>query len=306
MKLRILCLIGWTAWFAPAQETSCRPVEGDRIQARDLAAALPEFHTAPPEALVGQAPLPGAQRNFHPSELRALAHRFGIVLSAAQEICFEWPMQPLNRAGAVAAMQESLQIPGAKIEIKDIFAERVPAGRIEFPLSSLGTPSPTGPAAPVLWRGDIVYGDSHRFAIWARVELSAPCRKLVAAESLKAGRPIEARQIRSTAASCFPVAAKQLPTIADVAGMTPVRSVSAGSELRLDLLAPPNDIERGDAVHIEVRSGAARLVLTARALTGGRRGDTVSLRNPESNKIFEARITGKDTALVNTGLPKGI
>ena len=306
MKLRILFLLGWTAWFAPAQDLACHPVQGDRILARDLAAALPEFGTAPPEAMVGQAPLPGAQRTFHAAELRALAHRFGIVLPAAQEACFEWPMQPLDRARAIAAMQEALQIPGAKIAIADLTSGRVPAGRIEFPLGSLGTPSLSGPSAPVLWRGDVVYGESHRFAIWARVEIAAPCRKLVAAESLKAGRPIEARQIRATTGTCFPLSAKETPPTADVAGMTPLRSVAAGSELRLDMLDPPNDINRGDTVHIEVRSGAARLVLTARALTGGRSGDTISVRNPESNKTFQARITGKGRALVDAGIPKGI
>lgn len=250
MKLRILCLLGWTAWFAPAQEPSCRPVEGDRILARDLAAALPDFRTAPPEALVGQAPLPGAQRTFHASELRALAHRFGIILSSPEDTCFVWTMQPLDRGGAIAAMQESLQMPGAKIEIKDIIADRVPAGRIEFPLGSLGTPSPTGPSAPVLWRGDVVYGESHRFAIWARVEIAAPCRRLVAAESLKAGRPIEARQLRAVTATCFPVGGKQVPPIEQVAGMVPLRSISAGSELRLLDLTPANDVNRGDAIQV--------------------------------------------------------
>jgi hypothetical protein len=86
MKLRALILFGWTAWFAPAQEASCHPVEGDRISARDLAAALPEFRTAPPEALVGQAPLPGARRTFHAPELRALAHRFGTRAFAGRHL----------------------------------------------------------------------------------------------------------------------------------------------------------------------------------------------------------------------------
>ena len=90
MKLRILFLFGWTAWFAPAQEPSCHPVEGDRILARDLAAVLPEFGSVQPDALLGQAPLPAAQRTFHSPELHALAHRFGIVLSPADDICFEW------------------------------------------------------------------------------------------------------------------------------------------------------------------------------------------------------------------------
>lgn len=306
MKLRALFLFGWTAWFAPAQETSCHPVEGDRIFARDLAAVLPEFRAATPQALVAQAPLPGSQRTFHGQELRALAHRFGIALSSEQDICFEWSLQPLDRARAIAAMRESLQISDARIEITDMLSDRVPAGRIEFPLGSLGTPSPTGPSTPVLWRGSVVYGDAHRFAIWARVEIAAPCQKLVAAESLRAARPIEARQIHSTSETCFPVAGKEPLTVAQVAGMTPVRSLPAGSELRADLLAPPNDINRGDAVRVEVRSGAARLALTARALTGGRSGDTISVRNPESNKTFQARVTGKGMAIVDAGIPKGI
>jgi flagella basal body P-ring formation protein FlgA len=281
-------------------------VEGDRILARDLAAALPEFASAPAEALVGQAPLPGARRTFHVAELHALAHRFGVTLSSEQDICFEWPSAPLDRARAVAAMQESLAIPGVRIEIEEAIGDRVPAGRMEFPLTSLGTPSPTGPGAPVLWRGGVVYGDGHRFAIWARVAIAAPCQRLMAAESLRAGRPIEARQIRATASTCFPIAGKQFPTAAQIAGMTPIHSIAAGSELRPELLAPPNDVNRGDAVHIEVRSGAARLLLTARAVTGGRSGDTISVRNPESNKTFQARVTGKGAAIVDAGVPKGI
>jgi flagella basal body P-ring formation protein FlgA len=305
MKLRILFLLGWSACFAPAQEPACHPVEGDRILARHLAAVLPEFGAAPPEALVGQAPLPGAQRTFHAQELRALSRRFGIDLPSLTEVCFEWTMQPLDRARAVTAMQESLQIPGAKIEITDTIADRVPVGRLEFALGNLGTPSAAGPREPVLWRGDVVYGESHRFAIWARVQISAPCRKLLAAENLKAGQPIEMRQVHATMATCFPLGAKEIP-IAEIAGMTPIHSIAARTELRPDLLAPPNDVNRGDAVHVEVRSGAARVALTARAITAGRSGDTISVRNPESNKTFQARITGKGTAVVEAGIPKGI
>jgi flagella basal body P-ring formation protein FlgA len=181
-------------------------------------------------------------------------------------------------------------------------SDRVPAGQIEFPLSGLGTPSPTGPSAPVLWRGDVVYGDSHRFAIWARVEIAAPCRRLTAGESLKAGRPLEARQIRVTTGYLLSDRRQGAPDgrgsdrdVADSFRSPP--AASCGSSC----LAPPNEINRGDAVHIEVRSGAARLVLTARALNGGRSGDTISVRNPDSNKTFQARVTGKGTAIVEAG-----
>jgi len=305
MKLRILFLFGWAACFAPAQQPACRPVEGDRISARDLAAVLPEFSAAPPDALVSQAPVPGAQRVFHEAELRMLAHRFDIVLAAAEDICFAWPLQPLNASRVAAAMQESLQVPSAKVEIVETISDHVPAGRLDFPLDRLGTPSPTGPTEPVLWRGDVVYGEGHRFPIWARVNLSMPCQRVVAGENLRAGQAIEARQLRATAGTCFPIGAADL-SVERVSGMVPIHAIAARTELRPDLLMPPNDVNRGDDVRVEVHSGAARLVLTARALTAGRSGDTISVRNPENNRTFQARITGKDVAVIEAGLPKGI
>ena len=305
MKLRVLILLAWTARFAAAQGPACQPVERDWILARDLAAVVPEFSAAPPDAQVGQAPQPGAQRVFHPSELSMLAHRFGVVLAAGEDICFARVLQPLDRGRAIAAMQDSLQIPGVRIEIADMISDRVPQGRIEFPLSGLGTPSPVGPSEPVLWRGDVVYGDGHRFPIWARAAVSAPCHKVVAVESLKAGQPIEARQVRATSGSCFPVGSREI-SMEQVAGMIPIHSIAAKTELRPDLVAVPNDVNRGDAIEVEVRSGNARVALTARALTGGRSGDTISVCNPENNRTFQARISGKGMAVVEAGLPKGM
>lgn len=306
MKLRVLFLVGSISWFAPAQQPTCRSVEDDRIVAKDLAAVLPEFQAMPPQTLLGPSPMPGSQRVFHASELRMLAHRYGIELAADEEACFEWSMQPLDRALVIAAMQKSLAIPDTRIAIADMLTDRVPPGRIDFPLARLGKPSPSGPAAPILWSGDVVYGDNHRFPIWARVEISASCRSIVAAESLKAGRPIEPQQLRETTAPCFPISARKLPAISEMAGLLPLRPIPAGGEVRPEMLTPPNDVERGDDVHIEVHSGGARLSFTARAVTAGRAGDLISLRNPDSNKTFQARVTGKDTAAVDVSSPKGI
>jgi hypothetical protein len=114
MKLRILFLFGWTAWFAPAQEPACHPVEGDRILARDLAAALPEFRTAPPEALVGAGAPARRAAHFHARNCARWRTVLGSHLSSPEDVCFEWPSQPLDRARVIAAMQESLQFPAPK------------------------------------------------------------------------------------------------------------------------------------------------------------------------------------------------
>jgi flagella basal body P-ring formation protein FlgA len=127
----------------------------------------------------------------------------------------------------------------------------------------------------------------------------------VAVESLKAGQPVKARQIRATMSACFPLSLKESAPLGDGAGMVPLRAIAAGAEVRPEWLTGANDVNRGDLVFVEVHSGAARLALTARALSGGRAGDTISVRNPESNKIFQARVTGKGTAIVEAEGPKG-
>ena len=114
------------------------------------------------------------------------------------------------------------------------------------------------------------------------------------------------RRCNGDSTRSVPIASKEMPPVEVVAGMSPLRSIPAGTELRQEMLLPANDVNRGETVHIEVRSGAARLAFIARALTGGRTGETISVRNPDSNKTFPARVTGKGTALVEAGTPRGI
>ena len=98
------------------------------------------------------------------------------------------------------------------------------------------------------------------------------------------------------------MSARQRLSIDSVVGMAPVRPIAAGTVLRADLLTRPNEITRGEMIEIEVRSGAARLVLTARAESGGRAGDTIAVRNLESNKVFTAQVAGKGRAVIVTDL----
>ena len=304
MRLRALSLLCWTAVFAAAQGPVCRGVDGERILGKDLAAVIPEFNAVPAETLLGTAPVPGSRRVFHSSEILALAKRYSIAIPAGKEVCFAWAMAPLDQVRVLEAMRASLLAPDAEIQIAEASAYPVPPGRIEFPRDRLATPSPDQ-RAPVLWRGDVVYGDNRRFAIWARVDIKVPCNRLVAAENLKSGEPIETRQLRTTPSACFPGPAATSLSIGAAAGMVPLRFLPAGTELRPGWLAAANDVNRGDLVEIEVRSGAARLALTGQAMSGGRIGDTIAIRNPDSKKIFQARVSGRDKAIVQATGPKG-
>jgi flagella basal body P-ring formation protein FlgA len=308
MKLCAALVIAGIACAASAEQRACREVEGERIFARDLAVAIPAFGALVPQLPVAFAPAPGSQRIMHAAELVSLARRYSIELTTVEDLCFEWPMQPLEKAAAMEAMRASLRAletdtSEATIEIVEMSRNPVPRGRIEFPRDRLGTPAAGGPRAPVLWRGNVVYGGDRRFAIWARVTVAARFVQVVAIESLRTGQPVEPRQLRLETSEGFPLRAKIAGSIEQVAGRLPLRPFPAGSPIHLDQLAAPFDVNRGDLVDVEVRSGATRLAFSGTAETAGRNGDVVAIRNEGTNRLFQARVNGKGKALVLARAP---
>jgi flagella basal body P-ring formation protein FlgA len=149
----------------------------------------------------------------------------------------------------------------------------------------------------------VVYGDARQFAIWARVTVTATLVRVVAVESLRAGQLVEPGQLRLETSLGFPMPAKLAGSIGQVAGRLLLRPVPAGSPIHLDQLAAPFDVNRGDVVDVEVRSGAARLSFTGRAEADGRSGDMVAIRNESSKRLFQARVNGKGKALVIARVP---
>src|SRR5579863_268851 len=241
MIFRFVVALGLIVRFAPAQQ-ACKPVEGDELLGKDLAGALPEFQRIPPDTFLASMPLPGSQRILHAAELASLAQRYSIRLESPEDVCFEWSMQPLNRDHVVEAMRSALGAPGAEIQIAEMSLYKVPPGRIEFPRDRLASGG-----SPALWRGDVIYGGSHRFAIWARVHIQVTCERLVAAENLRSGQIVAPGTVKSRTGQCFP-GGKEPISPNQAVGMEVLHPVSAGVEIRPDMLAVPNDVNRGDTV----------------------------------------------------------
>jgi flagella basal body P-ring formation protein FlgA len=281
---------------------ACVPVEGDRIHAGDLAKAEPAFRALPRETPLGYAPAPGARRVFHPAELRRLANRHGITVEKAREVCFEVPVKPLRQEQVLGAMRVSLGRADARIEILEFSSYPAPKGDIEFPLAGLARPPAIEPMAAVVWRGSIRYGGKRSFRIWARVRIVVTGQRVVAVETLPAGRPIDARHVRLESYAGFPAQQEPLAAIDQVVGRKPRRTLAAGTPLLKDLLLKPEVVARGDAVLVEVRSGAARIRFEGRAESGGGLGETIAVRNTASGRSFQAKVEGKGLVAVGSGL----
>lgn len=289
----VFCLACW----APAEE--CVVVGGERIRAGDLARLRPLFRALEAELELGYAPAPGLRRVLTPAELARLARRHGLIDASLEPVCIERAVERLTEESLIEAMRRSLGAE-ARIEIVDYGRHPVPPGTLEFPLAGLAGP-PARPGTPVLWRGRLRMASGRTVPVWARVKAGLERQVLVARRDLAAGRAIEAADVEERRVEVFPGTGGRLLGREEVAGAIPRRKIRAGEVVSEELLRLPAEVSRGDAVEVEVRNGAARLVLEARAETEGRRGEAVLVRNPATGRRFKARVEGPGRLAVELG-----
>jgi len=304
MSRLIAFLLSIVPLFA-ADTAPCVAVDHDQITAHDLAAALPAFARLAPETPIAPAPIPGARRELRSVEVAALARRQSVQIDNPPDLCIEFAMEPLDKARLLESMQKALPYPEAQIDILETSMALIPRGRVEFRYEDLGLPANPEKRSVATWRGNIVYGDNHRFAIWARVMMSVKLPRMIAKETIQRGQPILPEMIRVEYSNVFPAPGDVARNLSDIAGQIPIRTIPAGKEVHLGQVATPPDVTRGDPVDVEVRSGAMRLVLRARSESDGRHGDVIALRNPSSDRIFQARVDGKDKASIDIGATPG-
>ncbi|MDQ2950049.1 MAG: flagellar basal body P-ring formation chaperone FlgA [Acidobacteriota bacterium] len=272
---------------------ACLAVSGPNITALEIAKAVPSFTPADPDSAVGYAPAPGVDRIMHPGELKQILTRLNFDGPVPlKDVCFERPVAVLSAAAVMEAMHRTLG--EAHIEVLEISLFPAPSGELVFPRQYLGAP----PEA--VWRGYVLYDGEKKFPIWTRVKVSVNTRRVIALEELKPGVPIKASQIAMEKVEEFPERRVTPSSIDQVEGSLPRRFISANSPIWTDAIEPPNDIAKGDRITVVVTSGLAKLSFDAEAQNSGRLGDFVSFKNPDSGRLFRARVEGPGKAGVET------
>jgi flagella basal body P-ring formation protein FlgA len=233
--------------------------------------------------------------------LKRIAGQYGVSVPLDSQACFEWKMRPVTEDAVRAAIRESLQAPEARVEVLAMSKEPAPEGKLFFPQNGLSAATNTDPSTPVTWRGYVGYNSTRRFSMWARVRVSATMPRVIAVDSLAAGKPVEKGQVRLETIDDFPLRNDTARSLDEVIGRKPRRAVRAGLPVLRSDLAEAFQVERGDTVEVTAVSGAAQLELEATAEASGRQGEVISLRNPRSGKLFRGRIEGKGRAIVLVG-----
>lgn len=274
---------------------ACLPIHSDRILGRDLAANVPGLEELPPEAFVGYAALPGMIRILRVDELARIGKRHGLQTKPVKDLCFEVPLHTLDTHSALQAMRNTLP-PGASIEVIEMSRYKVPQGTMTFPRTGLAVSASTPANRIVLWRGKVQYAPNRSMPVWARVRISRVARFLVALRDLKPGETLQQADVEMREGSR---AIFLSDGVESVDGYRIRRSLRAGEEILAKDLAPIPAIERGDEVRVRVESSGAVLETPAKAVSNARAGEAVSLRNPQSGRMFRATAEGRGLATVS-------
>ncbi|HEU0140340.1 MAG TPA: flagellar basal body P-ring formation chaperone FlgA [Bryobacteraceae bacterium] len=277
----------------------CIQVTGENIMVVELAPVHPAFGRVPASEVFGHTPVPGGRRVIKGSDLARLAARYGFDGESFADTCVERRVAPLTREAVAAAINASLNQPGAVVEIVDFSRFPVPSGKLDFPLGTLATPSPLNTGKPVLWRGTLTYDTRSTLSVWARVRIRATQQRIVAAEDLKPGREIVAAQVRLVVVEDFPSKDPGLASVSAAVGQVPRRWIRAGEVLRPNLVTKPPEVKRGDRVQVQVESGSARIIVQALAESNGAAGEPVVVKNLISGNRFRAKVQAKGKVLVS-------
>lgn len=301
MLNRMIAGLGLAVLSAVMATAACLPARGNRILGRDLTAADSRFAVLPSTMTIGFAPVPGTKWVFGLAELQRIARANGMPVEGLTEVCFELVMRPLKTEDAVTAMRSALPA-DAVLRVVELPVTEVPLGQLEFPIKQLEPPLESNHGIQ-LWRGDVVYAETRRASIWARVEVTTQYKAVVATRDLPADTPIDAGSLRLETRTGPLQTEKSAIRIEDVQGRIAKRAIKAGTPIPMAALAEPPTVRRGDTVTVMVESGPAHLRFEAIAEKSARDGEMVELRNPVNGKTFRAKLNpdGRAVIVINAG-----
>jgi flagella basal body P-ring formation protein FlgA len=274
-----------------AAETQCITIAGDKILAGDLAKAVPEFAAAPADAVLSFAPIPGLTRIFNASDIARFAKRFQTPLGegSLRSVCFESPAAVLTEDQIRTAILSAIHWPVVSLKIFDYIRSPMPPGRLEFRDAGL-TESTLNPTTT--WRGRLVMDTGHTFPVWAKVSIVVEAKMLISARPIEKNTVLTSEDVAYSSEASFPLPEGVLLSADEATGRSALRSLGKGSPILKWMLEQPLEVVQGQVVHVDAVCGDAHLGFEGRAQTSGRRGDEITVRNP-NGRSFRAKVIDK-------------
>ena len=132
----------------------------------------------------------------------------------------------------------------------------------------------------------------HSWGLFITARTTVTTEVAVAARSLKRGELIQAGDIQMSLRKLTGLGPGTVAHGDRLIGKELRRSIRAGDPVRLSAVTEPTVIKRGDDVAIEAKLGNVAVVSSGTALSDGRIGQQIRIRNSKSERIVKARVTG--------------
>jgi flagella basal body P-ring formation protein FlgA len=128
------------------------------------------------------------------------------------------------------------------------------------------------------------------WSVYVPVDLVIHRTVVVAARQLPRDAMISASDLQLIERDVAPLNGQFLTTVDEAVGLSARRPVTAGAVLSRDQLLQPLLIRRGDAVTIRAESGGLNVNMPGVAMTDGRRGESIRVRNSNSARMVDAQV----------------
>jgi flagella basal body P-ring formation protein FlgA len=266
-------------------------LHGPQVYLRDL------FEDAGGNAdrLLGPGPGPGGRIVVESRQLKAIARQYDVdwqPVSHADRAVLEWPGRPLERAEVLSAVRAALVAQGASpdcdVVIPGFNPPIVPTAGASAPvITQLEFDRDLGRFTAMLSvTGDGIEPISTRLSgeVADVIELPVAVARLIAGSI--AG-PDDIRLARVHVTSVHTEVARDR---AMVIGMQLKLQMQAGVPIPLSNLMQPTQINRGDAVRLQLQTGELWLTGQGMALEAGAVGDRIRVRNVSSQAVLEAEV----------------
>jgi flagella basal body P-ring formation protein FlgA len=129
------------------------------------------------------------------------------------------------------------------------------------------------------------------WSIYVPIDLSIYRPVVIALKPLAPGSTIGDSDVQLAETDITQLLGQYLTNLDEAVGMSAKRSISQGKPLISQQLVPPLLIHRGDSVVIVADSGGISVKSTGTALTDGRRGEQIRVKNQGSARVIDARVS---------------
>lgn len=117
---------------------------------------------------------------------------------------------------------------------------------------------------------------------------------LVANRTLRRGATLDAEAVRVDRRSLDRLLGSPLTDLEAFEGAVARRDIQEGTPLSHDMFELPDLVRPGSLVQVRLVSGELRIMTQGKAVTGGGKGQLVTVLNPSSRKSYMARVVGPD------------